>query len=73
MVYKARYANQTFHDGDTRIKRVFAWLPFRINDDFVWLETYEILQLYKTIQYPVTTNQKAYTVNEWINLSYRII
>lgn len=71
MILKARYANQTFRDGDTRIKRIFAWLPFRINDDLVWLEKYEVLQLYKTISYPA--NDKAYTVNEWINLSYRII
>lgn len=77
MVYKSKYANETYPAGTTRIKRSFAWLPFRIASDMVWLETYETLQLYQMKQYEaisqIDLQPKLYSVYEWIDLSHRII
>jgi len=64
-------AQRTVRNGDTQVLRKFAWLPFRINDDMVWLETYEIYQ-----QWVLTTHvvgDKGYQIGQWINISYRII
>ena len=71
MVYKAKVAQRTVRNGDTQVLRKFAWLPFRINDDMVWLETYEIYQ-----QWALTTHvvgDKGYQIGQWVNISYRII
>lgn len=71
MVYKSKVASRTVRHGDTQILRKFAWLPFRINDDMVWLETYEVLQQWAMSTYAV--GEKGYQVGQWINISYRII
>lgn len=75
MIWKAKYSKETYPAGTTRVKRVFAWLPFQINGDMVWLESYEIAQLYIERQHQVTMEDKPiiFKVNEWINLSYRTI
>lgn len=77
MLFKGRYTAETYQDGATRIKRKFAWLPVRINGDIIWLEKYEVFQLYKIIVYealsPESGKQMAYRVNQWIDLSLRII
>lgn len=77
MVFKAKYSSENYQVGATRIKRKFAWLPFRIDGDIVWLETYEIYQLYQSNDYqapsPIDQTPKGYRVYEWVNLSYRII
>lgn len=77
MIWKAKYTKETYPPGTTRVKRVFAWLPFEINGDIVWLESYEIYQLFATKEYPVvdaeTSKTLLFKVNEWINLSYRKI
>lgn len=77
MIWKAKYSKETYQPGITRVKRVFAWLPFEINGDVIWLESYEIYQLYTTKDYPVvdvpTSKTLLFKVNEWINLSYRTI
>lgn len=72
MVFKSRFAHESYRVGDTRVKRTFAWLPFRIGDDMVWLETYETKQYYDLREY-VTADKKAYRVYEWVNISHRII
>lgn len=77
MIWKAKYTKETYQPGTTRVKRVFAWLPFEINGDMVWLETYEIYQLYISKEHTVIDVEQSKTllfkVNEWINLSYRTI
>lgn len=71
MVYKAKVVHRTVRNGDTQVLRRFAWLPFRINDDIAWLETYEIYQQYEIKIYQV--GEKGYQVGNWINISYRLI
>lgn len=75
MVYKAKYAQLTYRVGDTRTKRTFAWLPVRIKDDMIWLETFETLQYYTLKQYPVIGSQpeQAYNVYEWIDIASKRI
>lgn len=72
MVYKARVVQRTVRNGDTQVLRKFAWLPFRINDDMVWLETYEIAQYYQIKIYPID-NDRGFSVGEWKNISYKRI
>jgi hypothetical protein len=76
MVFKARYTQEYYAPGATRIKRTFAWLPFKINGDMVWLEYYETKQLYAVNVYPALNEEgkeKGYQVFNWIDLSHRII
>lgn len=75
MIWKAKYTKETYPPGTTRVKRVFPWLPFEINGDMVWLEFYEIFQLYVERQYQTNVDEKPmlFKFNEWVNLSYRTI
>lgn len=76
MVYKAKYTNEKYAVGATRIERRFAWLPFKINGDMVWLEFYETKQLYTVNIYQAPNDngdEKGYQVFNWIDLSHRII
>jgi len=73
MVFKAKYAERTNNIGDTETVRHFAWLPVRIKDDIVWLETYESLMYYELVQYPIVGTQKAINVYRWVELMKRVI
>lgn len=75
MVFRAKYANELHRIGDTRVMRSFAWLPYRIKDDIIWLETYETLYYYTLTQYPVIASQppKAIDIYEWIKITDRVI
>jgi hypothetical protein len=77
MVFKAKYTSETYQTGATRIKRTFAFLPFRINGELVWLETYETYQLYRLVEHQAISldddKPKIYKIYEWVNLSHRII
>ena len=73
MVWKAKFGSQTFRVGDTREVRVFAWLPKTIGDSVVWLEKYQIKQIYWLAEYPDTAVNKAYQVYEWINIGIKIL
>lgn len=72
MVYKSKFEQESYRDGDTRIQNHFAYIPKRIDNDMVWLQRYQTLQMLKIMQY-VTNLEKVYIVHEWINLSHRII
>jgi hypothetical protein len=69
MVFKAKYAEENFRLGDMRTERHFAWLPIRIKDDYLWLETYETLMYYEAKQFPVFGTDKAITVHEWVKIA----
>lgn len=76
MVWKAQFTQETYPAGTTRIKRTFAWLPFKINGDMVWIEFYETKQLFTVNVYQATNDlgeEKGYQVFKWIDLSHRII
>lgn len=75
MVWKAKYTAETFHPGDTRIKRTFAWLPKKVADDMVWLQYYETFQWFNVKEYivniPGQEKPQVFKVNEWVDLSHR--
>lgn len=73
MVFKAKYAARTNNIGDTETVRHFAWLPVRVKDDWIWLETYESLMYYELTLYPMKGEEKAYNVYRWIKLADRRI
>ena len=56
-----------------RSVRHFAWFPRRVKDDIIWLETYETLQYYALIQYPVIGETQQLNVYEWVNIADKII
>lgn len=73
MVWKAKYVKPDIMNGTTRIKRVFAWLPTYISGQMVWLQYYDVLQVYRITAYVVNfeDEQQEFTVGQWIDLSKR--
>lgn len=57
-------------DGSVRVERRFAFFPHYIAGTMVWLETYEILQVYRIHEEKVTIDDKQITLlaGQWINL-----
>ena len=75
MRLKRRYVNTEPVIGTTRLKRVFAFIHHAIQNDYVWLEFYELLQGYVQSKYKVVIDSelKELSVNEWKTLSKRKI
>lgn len=79
MRWKAKYTEAHYTHGTSRLKRVFAWLPTYVDGTVVWLETYEILQMYNVLAYTVLldpTNPKEWTnfyIGNWMDVSKRLI
>lgn len=73
MKWKAKYTRADFANGTTRLKRCFAWLPVYISGNIVWLETYEILQVYSIISQKIIIDEKEtiFANGNWLNLSKR--
>lgn len=73
MLWKARIGKETNRVGDTREIRPFAWLPKTIDGNVVWLERYQVKQIYWLTEYPDTQISKVYQVYEWKNIAYKIL
>lgn len=70
MVFNAKTANTPHRMGDMQTVRRFAWFPHRIKDEYVWLETYETLQYYQLVQYPIVGEQQKFIdVYRWIDIA----
>lgn len=65
MVWKAKLTTQTLRVGDTREITRFAWLPTQLGGDVVWLERYQVKQIYFLTEYADIHANKAYQVHEW--------
>lgn len=74
MRWKAKHTRIEIKDGTTRLKRLFAWLPTYIAGTIVWLEQYEILQVYIILEQKVKIEEKEFTfaIGNWKNLSKRL-
>lgn len=74
MKWKAKITRPEIKQGSTRLKRVFAWLPKYIDGSFIWLETYEILQMYIIATHNVIIDDETvkFHCGEFINLSARL-
>jgi len=61
-------------NGTLRLQRRFAWLPVYIHAKYVWLEFFEILQMYevKTYHALIDNQLTAFQSGKWINLSKRL-
>ena len=79
MKWKARYTETHYPHGTSRLKRCFAWVPVYVDGTIVWLETYEILQMYSVTVHTVIldpANNKELTnfySGNWVEISKRLI
>jgi hypothetical protein len=75
MKWYAKRIIQEPTDGSTQLIRKFAWLPVLIAGQKVWMETYEVLQVWEVKRTTVRIEEKdiVFAIGRWINLSKRII
>lgn len=75
MKWKAKFTRIDYPNFSTRTKTVFAWTPTYISGSFVWLENYEILQVFVITEYNLEIEgEKVYiTKSDWTDLSKRAI
>lgn len=73
MVWKAKFGKETSRVGDTREVRIFAWLPKTIDGSTVWLEKYQVKQIYWLTEYPDIAANKAYQVYSWVTIGIKIL
>lgn len=75
MKFKTKYVTTDPPAGSIRLKRVFAWLPKRLNGDVVWMEHFEIRQAFVIFDYNffVDDKPKVASVGQWVNLEQRVI
>lgn len=79
MKWKAKYTTTLHTHGTSRLKRVFAWVPVYVDGNMVWLETFEILQVYNVTVHSVVmdpANNKEFTnfySGNWVDVSKRLI
>lgn len=73
MKWPAKYVLPENKDGDTRLKRVFAWLPTNIAGVIVWLSTYELLQVYriKEEKVKIDSEEVIFLPGNWVNITKR--
>lgn len=74
MQWKSRYTKADYANGSTRLKRRFAWLPVYISGTYVWLEGYEILQVFVVTRQVavIDEEEKSFNLSKWVDLSKRI-
>ncbi len=74
MRWQSKHIRAEIPNGFTRLKRRFSWLPIYILGTIVWLESYEILQVYIISQQKVIIEEKEITfaIGKWVNLSKRL-
>lgn len=75
MKWKAKYTRPEVSDGTTRLKRVFAWRPNYVNGDIVWLQSFDVLQVYVVATYnmKIDGEMKSAKIGSWIEVSKRLI
>lgn len=79
MIWNAKYTKAQYANGTTRLKRVFAFKPTYIDGKIIWLETYEILQMYKLEKHLAVldpskpTEASEFFLGAWIDISKRLI
>jgi len=79
MIWKAKYTKTDYAHGTTRLKRVFAWRPTYVDGDVVWLEFYEVLQVYEILRFALRldpakpTEMTEFLVGKWVDVSKRLM
>ena len=79
MRWKAKYTKADYPQHATRMLRIFAFLPVYIEGDFIWLETYEVLQAYIITEVELEINvreeykKQFFATGKWVSISKRVI
>ncbi len=75
MKWLAKHTEVNYPHGATRLQRRFAFVPIYISGKMVWLETFEILQMYEEVSYTIKIDgiETIFKVAKWLNVSKRII
>lgn len=73
MQWKAKYTLTDYPQGATRLKRCFAWMPVYISGNIIWLEAYEVLQVYNisTEKANIEDKETTFALGAWKNLDKR--
>ena len=53
-------------EGDFRCRKVFAWFPTRVNDYTVWLESFEVKEVYQMVA--LTDENVIHGQLEWVEV-----
>lgn len=74
MKIKARFVSPQYNEGLTRLKRKFAFIPTLIGAEWVWLESYEVLQVWRIEEQKVTIEEQEllFFNGYWKNISTRV-
>jgi len=73
MIWKSKFVKVKPNPGDVKIKRVFAIFPVRINNNIIFLEKYEVLEVYSEQDYTVQIEDEpiVFKVGKWVTISKR--
>lgn len=65
----------TYQEGETRESLRFAWLPHYVGNVRIWLQKYEVLEVYHIEKIPATLDGMPYvfTIGKWIKATERLI
>jgi hypothetical protein len=72
MTWPTKTAVENYNEGATRLQRRFAYWPVRIDGFYVWMQFYEVYQIWEVKRYKIDDKYTA-IVAAWIDLSKRII
>lgn len=70
-----KYAPAPVKPNVARVVRKFAFLPHRIDDLWVWLEFYEVLQAMRVTEEHLLIDGKkeTFTVAKWVDVTERLM
>lgn len=75
MVWKARLTRVDYPENANRLRRRFAYFPVYIDGDFVWLQLYEVIQVYiiDVIETAIDGKQVGFKQSKWVDADKRLI
>jgi hypothetical protein len=76
MRWRAKYTKVDYKHGSTRQKTSFAWCPTYIAGEMVWLEFYEVLQVYiiDEVELELVAGEKNFFAqSRWKDVSKRTL
>ena len=75
MRWISKYTQPVIEEGSSRLMRVFAFRPKDVNGTLVWLEHFEVLQVWKVERFKVLVEgqEKGFEVGKWVDISTRLM
>lgn len=73
MKFASKYDLAQPKDGEVKLLTKFAYWPIFIAGFWVWLERFEVLQVYRITEQKVTIDEEIviFLAGKWINLANR--